>query len=159
MALTLVSFTIRDADGDKDTVAIYIPTGSLDIADFQGFVNTVAPLVDNISDGVVESAHITVGASLPGGLATDPVAGCEVEKGGLFQLAANGTNYTHSVRVPALTPSKFSGDAINLVDGDIAAFTAILTNGTTPNASLVSPSNKYEMDLTSVKSGVKSFRK
>ena len=159
MALTLVSLGIRDADGDKDTVAMYIPTGSLDIADFQGFVDTVAPLVDAITDGVIESASITVGATLPGGLATDPVAGCEVQKGGLFQLSANGTPYTHSVRIPAMTPSLFSGDAINLSDTPVSNFTSVLVNGTTPNTSLVSPSNKYEMDLTSVKSGVKSFRK
>lgn len=159
MALTLVSLTIRDADGDKDTVAMYIPTGSLDIADFQGFVNTVAPLVDAITDGVIESANITVGATLPGGLNDTPVAGCEVQKGGLFQLSANGTPYTHSVRVPALTPSLFTGDNINLADTAISNFTSVLVSGTTPVSTLVSPSNKYEMDLTSVKAGVKSFRK
>jgi len=157
--MILLSFSIRDADGDVSSLPVYIDDTGLVHADVAGYADDMAVLVDAIIDGVIDSIAITYQHTLPGGLATTPVANSEVQKGGLIKLSATGTNYSHSIRVPAMTPSLFVSDAIDLADTDVLAFTNALISGLTPVTTLVKPCNKYEMDLLAVLGGVKSFRK
>lgn len=159
MGLVLVSYSITDADGDVSSMPIYIPDAGLAHADVAGFADNFAVLVDNVTDGFISAINITYQHTVPVTVNSAAVANSEVQKGALFQFSATGTPYKHSVRVPAFTPGKFSGDSVNTADADVIVFVNALAAGLTPVATLVKPSNKYEMDLASNISAVKSFRK
>ena len=159
MGLILVSFTIRDADGDKTAMPVYIPDTGLVHADVAGFADDYAALLDDCVEGVIDSINITYQHTLPGGLDSTPVANSEVQKGGLIKFGVADTPYTWSMRIPAIIPGKFVADAVDLTDADVLALITAMTAGLTPVATLVSPSNRYELDLDSTLTGVKSFRK
>lgn len=159
MAISLISWTIRDADGDKDTVTMYFDGTGKDIADYQSYVTVVTPLIEAVVDGVIESASVSVGVTLPGGGKTDPVAGSEVQKGGLLQFSATGTPYTHSIRIPSMKPSLFSGDSVVTGTPPVSTLVTAIVDGDSTSGTLVNPTNKYAMDISGLKAGAKSFRK
>lgn len=159
MALLHIGVSIIDDDGDVSTCVIKVPQGTLTLAEMVEFGQEIATLVDAISDGKITEISLILNLQLPGGLKANPVAFSEVQKGGLFAFSANGTPYRHSVRVPALTPSLFAGNAINTADADVAAFIAAMEDGLDATGTQVQPSNKYEMDIVSLLTAVKSHRR
>lgn len=159
MALFHVGYTIRDDDGDTSTLSIKVPRAALTLAQIEEFAEEMAVLVNEIIDGVIDEIRVIASLALPGGLRTDPVAYCEVQKGALFAFSANGTEYRHSVRVPALKPSLFAGNDVTVAQSDVAAFIAGMEDGLDATGTQVEPSNKAEADLESLISAKKSFRR
>lgn len=159
MSLAIMSFTITDADGDTSTCVVHVPQGTLTLADLTGAMDDYAALIDGLIDGFISNMHLTLSVSVPAGLATSAVANSEVQKGALFQFSAANTPYKYSVRVPSFTPGKFSGNAVNESDQDVIDFLSAMVTGITPVATLVSPSDKYENDITAHVAARKSFRK
>lgn len=159
MALVHIGYRIRDDDGDTSTMAIVVPLGSLTLAEIEEFSQEFASLLDEVTDGVIEALNVTIGIDLPGGLATTPVTNCEVQKGALMSFTANGTTYRYSVRVPAYTPGKFSGNEVDVTDTDFIAVRDALISGLDATGTQVQPCDKYENDLLSYIEGVKSFRR
>ena len=158
MSLVHVGFRIADADGDTSSMSVKVPLGSLTLAELVEFAQELAVLVDDSIDGIIQEITIQTSVSLPGGLQASAVAGSEVQKGGLLSFTAADTPYRWSVRVPALTPSKFTGNIVDDQDSDIAALIAAFEAGLDSTGTQVQPCDKYENDLTAYIEGVKSFR-
>lgn len=158
MSLVHVGFRIADADGDTSSMSVQVPLGALTLAHLVEFAEELAVLIDDSIDGVIQAITVATAVSLPGGLQASPVAGSEVQKGGLLSFVAAGTPYRWSVRVPAMTPAKFTGNLVDDTDSDIAALIAAFEDGLDSSGTTVSPCDKYENDLTAYIEGVKSFR-
>ena len=116
MSLVHVGFRISDADGDTSSMSVKVPLAALTLAELVEFAQELAVLIDDSIDGIIQEITIQTSVSLPGGLQGAAVAGSEVQKGGLLSFTAAGTPYRWSVRVPALTPGKFTG--ITVKQGD-----------------------------------------
>lgn len=155
MALVnIVSFSVRDSDGDTNSIPIYVDTG-LTVAEYQAMVTAFAPLLDTIVGSVLESASLTIDMNLPAGLKTDPVANIENQKGANLSFSAANSRYKHGMRIPGLLPTLFSGKSVNTGDADVAAFVQAILNG---EATAV-PRDRQGNDLTGLVTAVKSFRK
>lgn len=104
---TLLSFTVRDFDGDRHTIQVFVDDGWT-LAQYTSYAQELATRVDNVTSGVIEDIRLGVGIAKPGGIATNPIAGEENQRGALLNFATTG-RYTHSVRVPAVPATMFVG--------------------------------------------------
>lgn len=154
MTTDILSFGIVDADGDKKTLPVYIPSG-LTLAQMQTFADDLAPKLHAVIDGEITDITATFSLSIAAGAAGAAVAGSEVQKGVLLDFVAADTQYVHGVYVPTWKNANFSGNEINLAGTGVSAFIAEFTTGATPAL----PSDRYGNDLTSLKKGTKRFRK
>jgi len=156
MALVnLVSFQITDFAGKVKAMPIYFPATAT-LTELAEFVTDFSPLLDDVIDGKITSAEITIQAALPGGLKADAVDGNRVREGALLSYVAADTNYRHSVFVPSWENAGFAGDTV-LETGDYAAVEDALVAGAVDDAPF--PSDRYANDLTSYIEGVRTFRK
>jgi hypothetical protein len=159
MALVHIGYRIRDADGDKSTMAVKVPRGALTLAQIEEFAQEFSVLLNAVIDGVIEAMNVSISMDLPGGLRTTPVANCEVQKGALLSFTANGTEYRYSVRVPSYVPGKFSGNEVDTADVEFIAIRDALVSGLDATGTQVQPCDEYENDLLSFIEGRKSFRR
>lgn len=159
MAISILSFTVRDADGDDKSIPVYWPASSINPADLQDASDTLAVFLDAVIDGQIVAVNVTIGLDLPGGIKGAPVANSEVQKGALLHFTAAGTPYRWSIFVPTWTPAKFSGDAVNNAAAGVSSLTGAIVAGITETSGNVDPSDKYENDLTAYIGGEKRFRK
>lgn len=153
------SFTLRDSDGDTTTEVIHVPDGSATLVELETFGQMAGDLLDAISDGVLDRVVLTVSIPLSGNGKVSPVQFSEVQKGGLFGFSALGTNYRHSVRVPAMTPALFAGNAVDTADADVAAFVTAMETGINVGGKILLPCDKYGNDVQSLISARKSHRR
>lgn len=156
--VTQISYSIRDADGNRASLLIPVPSATL-FDDVSDFAVELAPLVDAVIEGVIVSITATYDIALPGGLDTDPEADSNVQKSGLFSFDVTGHPRRYGIRVPALDETKFTGKEVDTVDTDIAALTSALIDGLTENTHLVAPCDAYGNDLAALFRAVKVFRK
>lgn len=159
VSLVTASISVLDADGDISTTPINIPLGTLTITQLAGFLQGAATDLDAITEGKLVSINVNLDVDLPSGLKSAPVANSDVQESGLLTYTAANTKYVWSQIIPAFVQGKFSGKNINLADTAVTTFTNRMINGATVASALVQPSDKYENDLQSVKSGTKRFRK
>jgi len=159
MALVQIGVIVQDDDGDRSSVNVTVPSGTLTLAAIVEFAQDMAALIDACTDGQIVEIHLVIGVSLPEGLKANPVAYSDVEKGALLSFDVAGTEYRHSIRIPAFVESKFAGKAVDDEDVDVAALIAALEDGITEEAQLVAPSNRFELDLGTYIEGIKSFRR
>lgn len=159
MALVHVGVKMLDDDGDTSTFAVKVPLGALTLAQITGFAQAWATEIDDMTDGKITGLSVIIGVTLPGGLKADPVQYSEVQKGALLSFSAAGTAYRHSIRIPAVTPSKFTGNVLNSADADVAAVITIMEDGVDIGGVDVLPCDKYENDIVAYIEGVKSFRR
>jgi len=131
----------------------------LTLAAVTGFAGDVATRTDGVSDCKIDSVRATIEITLPGGLKADPVAGSNVQEGGLVTFDALDTPYAHSVRVPGWKQAGFTGKEINWADAGATAWRLMMLNGILEDGMMVLPCSPHEEDLVSVVSGVKSFRR
>jgi hypothetical protein len=159
MAIFNCSYSIQDADGDRHSVVIPVPRGTLTLPEITGFMEQQAALLDAVIDGKVVEMRVEVQVAVPAGLKANAVANSEVQKGALFTFDLDGTGYAHSIRIPAFTPALFSGNAVNTADADVTALVNSITTGLTISGTPVAPSNPFEFDIEGLSSAKKSFRK
>ncbi len=159
MGLVLVGTTILDADGNHSSYVIHLPLGALTLAAITSFAQYVASTTDLVSDGKITSVRATVEVDLPGGLKANPVAGSNVQEGGLVQFDVTGSPYAHSVRVPSWKQAAFTGKEINWGDAGATAWRLMMLNGHLDDGMMVIPCDPHELDLINVVSGKKSFRR
>lgn len=157
MAYNAVAFRIKDAETDtrESSMAIYLPTG-LTIAQYQAWVDAVAPEVDALTDGEITSVELTLTLTLPAGLKPSPVAGSLNERGGLITFDTTGPR-ADSVRIPAFNRTIMPGAEFSLTDTDVAAFITRLTTATT--AANIRPRTSQDYQFEAARKGVKSLRK
>jgi len=154
-----ISYAFRDADGDQTTEVIHVPDGSATLTELETFGQMSADLLDAVSDASIDRITLTVSIPLSGNGKVSPVANSEVQKGGLMGFSVNGSNYRHSLRIPAFTPALFSGNSINTGDTDVAAFITAMQTGVDVGGKILVPCDKYENDIVSLISARKSFRR
>lgn len=159
MAIFNCSYSIQDADGDRHSVVIPVPRGTLTLPQITGFMEAQAALIDEVTDGQIVEMRVEVQVAVPSGLKANPVANSEVQKGALFTFGLNGTSYAHSIRVPAFKPSLFAGKEVNTSDTDVTALVDSIVTGLTIASAPVAPSNPFELDITGLTTAKKSFRK
>lgn len=159
MALIHISYVVRDADGDKNSMSLCVVRGAHTLANTTTFAQNVATLLDAITDGAIEEINLLFGCELPGGLKADPVAGAEAQIGGLIAFGMDGSDYRYAVRVPAFHLAYFTMKTINLAQAEVEAFTDEMVDGETIGGELFEPCNKFEFDLDSVIEGTKSIRR
>jgi hypothetical protein len=157
MAYNTIAFRLKDAESDttEATVPIYVPTG-LTIAQYQTYIDAVAPEIDLLTESQIVSVSITLSMTLPGGIKGAPIAGALNERGGLITFDTTGPR-ADSVRIPAMDRSKMPGDSFSLQDTDVAAFITRLTTSTTAGA--VRPRTSQDYQFSAARKGAKSFRK
>lgn len=159
MAVFKCSYVFQDADGTRHSEIVHVPRGVLTLAQITGFMEAQALLIDAVTDAVIVGMEIGVGVTLPVALKDVATAGSECEKGGLFGFVANGTDYKHSVRIPAFKPGLFVANAINQGGAGVQDFIDSMVNGLAAGGATSQPSNPFEADLTGFSYGRKSFRK
>lgn len=153
------SYSVTDSDGDSRSMVVPVPRGALTLAEITGFMEAQAALIDPILDGAITEMRVEIKVPVPGGLKASPNANAEVQKGGLFTFALDGSDYSYSIRVPALLPSLFSGKEVNTADTDVTAFVNSIIAGLDVAGTQVTPSNPFEFDINALKTAKKTFRK
>lgn len=152
--VSVLSYSIVDDDGNAKSMPIYIPSGAT-IANIQAFSDAMAPLLDDVIDGVIGYVTLSIGLTLPGGLKSSPVAGSNVQEGALISFDVASSNYRHSIFVPAWAQTFFSGAQVTLEDTEPGLFATQMVSG----SNSIAPSDRAGLDLTSVLDGIKRFRK
>lgn len=155
MAVSIASFTIKDATGDTKSVAVYFEPASATLAQIQSWVTALSALIDNLTDGVLIAANLTIGATLDAGVKTEVTGDPDIQRGALLGFSADGTAYRHSLWIPAFLDAAFTGDVVDLDNAGVQALEAWLntpTNG-------IQGTDKYDNDIVALLEGVKSFRK
>jgi len=159
MPVTHLGYTLLDAKGKKATTGVKIDSASYTLAQIAEFASEFGDLLDNITEcKVIEcTAYIslTPGASLK----ASPVAGSDVEEGGLFTFSVAGSAYVESINVPGLVQGKFTNTVVNTADTDIDAFVDAIVVGLDATGTTVVPLNKWGLNIGALISAVKKFRK
>jgi hypothetical protein len=159
MPVTHIGYTLLDAKGKRATTGIKIDSAAYTLAQIAEFASEMGDLIDNISECQVVEATAYISMTPGVALKASPVAGSDVEEGGLFTFSLASSPYVESVRVPGLIQGKFSGAEVNLADADIDAFVDGIVVGLDASGTNVAPLNKFGVNIGAIISAVKSFRK
>jgi len=165
MAVVLHSLTLQDAKltatgrvRNKQNVAVYVPLGSQTIADLTAWSDAFQEAVDNVTEAEIVGVNITLFPDLAAGLKGAPVAGSDVQEGGLITFDLTDSDYTDAVRIPAFLQSLFAADGQTIPDsGATNALVDLLigVDGVIDTAA----SNRFEVVYFGFNTGKKSFRK
>lgn len=152
---SLITFSIVDDGGQSKPLPIYCTIADTDtFADIQSWVTEFSPLLEALLDGKQEKVTAKMEFTLPAGGKANPVAKCDVERGGLLTCSADSTKYAHSLSIPALKAALYVGDTVNIADPTVAAMFTYLS----ATNHLVTGSDKYGNHLTAIRKGRKNFR-
>lgn len=155
MAVYLVSYTIRDSDGDKKQAQVYFDPGAATLAQILTWVTAVGDLVDSLTAGVIESVNLSLTPNIAAGWKDTPAETTDIQRGALLSFDVADTTYRHSTFIPAAISTVFVGDTVDLSNAAVEAFVDYVK--TTTNG--IHGSDKYANDIIDVIEGVKSFRK
>lgn len=162
MALQTVVFHIVDAETNSPMASCPINFEStVALADVQAAAVAIAPLLDAISGGIIDSADLTLPIDLSGAspaLKSTAETGVTNERGGLITFDTSGPR-ADSVRIPAISFSKMSGNEFLLTDTDVAALVTYLTTDQTINTHTVRVKTSQDYNFVTARRGVKSRRK
>lgn len=160
MALQTVVFHVQDAEDNSPMASIPINFEStVALADVTAAALAIAPLIDAVTGGIVESADLTLPIDISGaGLKDTAEDNITNERGGLITFNTTGPR-ADSVRIPAISFSKMSGDEFSLTDSDVAALVSYLTTDHTINTHTVRIKSTQDYNFVTARRGVKSRRK
>lgn len=159
MAVTHIGYTFLDAKGKRASAGVKVDSASYTLAQLAEFASELGDLIDNVTECQITDCTIYISTSPGAALKASPVANSDVEEGGLFTFSLASSPYVESIRIPGLIQGKFSGETINLADADIDAFVDAIVVGLDASGTNVAPLNKFGVNISSVVSAVKSFRK
>lgn len=148
---------MRDESNHTTSTVLYWPTGAATLSEVQLFATGFLQALDAVTGAVIESASVSFGLTLPGPLKSDPVAGHYNGNGANFTFALDGSDYTHSIRVPAVLESLIvpGSDAVDTADAAITALVTDIVDGVDP----VYPSNQFGIDITALLGANRTFRR
>lgn len=157
MAVDLLSVSLRDEANQRGSVIFYWPAGTATLAEVQLFVDGVVPNIDAMSGAVIESASVSLGMVLPGPLKGAPVAGHNIQNGANIAFALANSQYTHSIRMPAVLESLIvpGSDIVDMTGTNEVTFINDVVSGVGP----VMPTNQFGIDITSFINAVRTFRR
>lgn len=113
---TIYSFTVQDDKGVKATSQYYVAydAATETVAALVGNIAALGGLIDPITDGQITDCRIIIDVAPDPAWKTAPVAGSNVEMGGLFTFSQANVKYVDSQLVPAFAKSLVSGGKIDL---------------------------------------------
>lgn len=155
MAVNLLSYTLMDDAGKPGNVSVYFPN-AVSLADILAFNTAFAPLLDEVTAARIASASVSLAATLPGGLKAAALADAFISQGANLGFAAQGTEYRHSLRVPALRDALIVGGA---VDTTAAGPVDDVVQAVITGVGGATPSDRYSNDITALISASLTFRK
>lgn len=163
VALTNISYSLLDSDGDTDTFAIKVLSASHTMAQLVEAAQDFAVKLDAVTGSKITDIAVTVSASLPGGLKSSPDSTIENQKGATLSLTLDGSPYRDSLRIPGVKPALFTGKELIVTGGGAGQnLVSMLTDGievTADSGATVEPANRFELEYAALASAVKSFRK
>lgn len=120
---TLYSLTIRDDGGVLGVHNMYVSyDGALaTVDDLIADLGAYAILVDNLTDGKVVEARVTI-PIVPTGVKAAPVADSTVERTGLFTYSQDNSSYVQSFDIPAFKNSAITGGKIDETNAQFVAW-------------------------------------
>lgn len=124
-----ITLSFADEAGKEATMQANVVSGAT-AADAARAAQRLALLVDPITDAKITGISLTLPASLPAGLKTDPVDGARVGVGAKFNWVTSGNHATRFI-VPARIESIIidGTDVVNIADDDVDALIAEVTAG------------------------------
>jgi hypothetical protein len=129
MASVLGHFSVQILDdlGVTASAPYYITTDdSLALADINTAVQAYITDLDAVTDGQIIKVTLDLDVPLPT-VKSAPVAGAEVERGGLFNFLQDNVKYRFGVLVPAFKKSLIVNGKINLAATAVSTFIALYT--------------------------------
>jgi hypothetical protein len=156
MAIDIVSLQIRDADGDVKSLPVYVGTGNT-LQQLRDTAIDLSGFLDEVIDGVIESATITIETPVAGGLKTTAVVGSEVQRGALLSYMPSGTTYRFSLFIPTWQNAGFSGNDVNYTDLYLEAIDKFVDGFTATQG--VKATDRNGNPFASFIEGFKKFRK
>lgn len=165
MATVLHSFTIKDAKSkgggrlrNTQSVAWRHTLGAATLAQLTAYNLAAQAVLDDVTEGQIMAATITVENALLVGRKLAPLADSDVQEGGALAFNLTGMPFTDSVRIPAYLQSLVGLDGRTIDDvGATGLMVAFLLNG--DPAAAFAATNQYGIPYLSFNSGGKSFRK
>lgn len=155
----LVSYTIEDAKGYKGSMPLYVQYDDAvaTLASILATVDSLNTIVDNITEGMINSVSVVLYPTLGAGLKATPVANSDIEESGLFTFPlVSLPSKSFSIDVPALIQTAFVDDAINTAETNVAAFLDEVNSDT---SDLIMKNDVWSSSLGVVRKARKSFRK
>jgi len=147
---TLISVRVLDAEGKTTPIPYYFPDSVNTVAAAQGKLDTLAPLLDGLIDGVITGADVSFGLAIPGsGIKTAPVAGSRNDAGATLSYR-NSAGRAWSHYLPGFKASALVNDVVVLAD--VTSYNAAMVG-----ALLASDDNA--LDLEGYRGGKQSRRK
>lgn len=163
MALYNISYSLLDADGDTDTLAIKVKAENHTIAQIQEAAQDFAVKLDAVTGSQITDISVTLSASLPGGLKGAPEANIENQMGATLSFTLDNSPYRDSIRIPGVLPALFAGKELITTQGAaVDQLVDMITTGitvTTGGGAVVEPANRFEFEYAALASATKSFRK
>lgn len=153
----LLSFSIRAKDDKTKSVPVYFGSG-MTLANIQAGATALAPLIDAVTDGVIDSIQVTLSLTVPGGIKTQPTNGNVAREGGLLTFDCTGTKYGDSLWIPAFVETLISGNDIPNADA-VDALQGGLIGGVGTGGALLVASDKFGNVYNTYKRGKRAFRK
>lgn len=151
-----LTVAVRIKDAEESTKEATIPLNVPDtatVAEVQTWFDAVAEEIDNLTEGQITEASLTLPLTLPGGLKGAPVAGAFNERGGLITFDTDGPRAA-SIRIPAILKTIMPGDTFPLT-GAVALFVTRMTTTTLT----IRPRTEQDYQYTAGRKGSKSLRK
>lgn len=129
-----VSLQFKDALGVVASVPYFVDidsTATMD--DIVTAIQVIPTDIDALTDAQILLADLVVQVPLPT-VKTAPVAGSEIERGGLFNFLQENIKYKFGILIPALKHTLIVNGKINLADTAVTTFISLVTalGGTAP---------------------------
>jgi hypothetical protein len=152
----LVSIQQEDYLGVSTSFDLPIKTAdSNTIATLATQLQAFQAVYDPMTGAVIRKVTLKLNMPADSGNKTDPVAGCENEKTGLFNYSQTGSVYKYGIDVPGIDEALIVDGKINLTDAIVEAFDAWLKIA----HSNVQAVSKYGLVLVALLDALLSFRK
>jgi len=151
-----LSVTVRDEWGIEAATTAYISVDdAATMANLQTAWFHFQQDIDAVSDGQVVRGSIAL-VMAPDSVKTAPNAGSRVEQTGLFNFIGTASPRRWAAAVPAIAAAVLSGDRIDLANGDVATFVALLTGGVSGTYAYT---NDHNQPITALADAFSSFRR
>jgi hypothetical protein len=154
MAVHLISAKLVDDGNKRGTVKVFVPA-TLTLAQVQAYVSAMLPNLDVVTGAKIVGAAVNLALTLPGGLKANAIADHPISWGSNWSFAVNGSNYRHTIHVPAIDQAFVDLETLLANDPLVAPWKADIVTGD----GTVAPTDEYGNDITSFLGGEISFRK
>jgi len=123
-----LSLQILDSLGVVASAPYYMEFSDADaLSDINTALEAYVSAVDGVTAGQIVAASLVVSVPLPGGIKATPVAGSEVERGGLFNFSQENIKYKFGILIPAIKSTLIVNGKINLADALVTTFLNLQT--------------------------------